>query len=234
MLFNYTKGSVSAKLLLRMLQSSKTSLRLVRQFSICRSIPISAVVAKSLFACRFKLSNLFCFSIHVFVTQAAVGDLPVQHVCFSSTINFALFRLADSCDRWQPDTVSACALVSRGCWEVTPHPPPGQRWPVWKLTLLHCCPVRRAAESKRSSSQSKVAAVIRRRPLVRHCDIACWMTIIQASCVDRQGAPECQPAYDFYSRCFVPWAGVTEDPVTGKNFRYYGHQEIISEWFLTP
>lgn len=111
--------------------------------------------------------------------------------------------------------------------------PPGQRWPVWKLTLLHCCPVRRAAESKRSSSQSKVAAAIRRRPLVRHCDIACWMTIIQASCVDRPGAPECQPAYDFYSRCFVPWAGVTEDPVTGKNFRYYGHQEIISEWFLT-
>lgn len=36
---------------------------------------------------------------------------------------------------------------------------------------------------------------------------------------DHQGSPDSQPGYDFYSRCFVPWAGVPEDPVTGENTR---------------
>lgn len=31
--------------------------------------------------------------------------------------------------------------------------------------------------------------------------------------VDEKGNP-----YDFVSRCFAPWTGVPEDPVTGKKF----------------
>ncbi|KAJ0056172.1 hypothetical protein NL108_003462, partial [Boleophthalmus pectinirostris] len=30
------------------------------------------------------------------------------------------------------------------------------------------------------------------------------------------GSPNEQPGYDFYSRYFAPWFGITEDPVTGK------------------
>ena len=30
------------------------------------------------------------------------------------------------------------------------------------------------------------------------------------------GSPECQTGYDFYSRYFAPWAGIPEDPVTGR------------------
>ncbi|TKS69947.1 Phenazine biosynthesis-like domain-containing protein 1 [Collichthys lucidus] len=30
-----------------------------------------------------------------------------------------------------------------------------------------------------------------------------------------KGSPDSQPGYDFYSRYFAPWNGITEDPVTG-------------------
>lgn len=33
--------------------------------------------------------------------------------------------------------------------------------------------------------------------------------------VDEKGNP-----YDFVSRCFAPWTGVPEDPVTGKTFLF--------------
>ncbi|CAL8380049.1 unnamed protein product [Arctogadus glacialis] len=33
--------------------------------------------------------------------------------------------------------------------------------------------------------------------------------------ITMKGDPDCQPGYDFYSRFFSPWNGISEDPVTG-------------------
>lgn len=100
--------------------------------------------------------------------KAAVGDLPVQHVCFCSTTKNALFRLDDSCDR--------SVLTSL---KVDP------------TALL------------RSEKSGRVHALI----------------------ITVKGSPGSQPGYDFYSRCFVPWAGVPEDPVTGS-----AHTVLGSYW----
>ncbi|XP_047437502.1 phenazine biosynthesis-like domain-containing protein 1 [Mugil cephalus] len=43
--------------------------------------------------------------------------------------------------------------------------------------------------------------------------------------VTMKGSPDCQPGYDFYSRYFAPWFGITEDPVTGS-----AHTVLGSYW----
>ncbi|XP_077420739.1 phenazine biosynthesis-like domain-containing protein 1 [Vanacampus margaritifer] len=43
--------------------------------------------------------------------------------------------------------------------------------------------------------------------------------------VTMKGSPDCQPAYDFYSRYFAPWNGISEDPVTGS-----AHTVLASYW----
>uniref|UniRef100_A0A3B3ZAA1 Uncharacterized protein n=1 Tax=Periophthalmus magnuspinnatus TaxID=409849 RepID=A0A3B3ZAA1_9GOBI len=43
------------------------------------------------------------------------------------------------------------------------------------------------------------------------------------------GSPNEQPGYDFYSRYFAPWFGITEDPVTGRvnvSFRLFGSHRL--------
>ncbi|XP_077376095.1 phenazine biosynthesis-like domain-containing protein 1 isoform X1 [Festucalex cinctus] len=43
--------------------------------------------------------------------------------------------------------------------------------------------------------------------------------------VTMKGSPDCQPGYDFYSRYFAPWNGISEDPVTGS-----AHTVLASYW----
>ncbi|XP_051800972.1 phenazine biosynthesis-like domain-containing protein isoform X2 [Acanthochromis polyacanthus] len=43
--------------------------------------------------------------------------------------------------------------------------------------------------------------------------------------ITAKGSPDCQPGYDFYSRYFAPWNGITEDPVTGS-----AHTVLGSYW----
>ncbi len=43
---------------------------------------------------------LFYFLLFVSTFQAAVGDLPIQDVCYSPTTKKLMVRLADACDRY--------------------------------------------------------------------------------------------------------------------------------------
>ncbi|XP_061670294.1 phenazine biosynthesis-like domain-containing protein 2 [Syngnathoides biaculeatus] len=102
------------------------------------------------------------------LTEAAVGDHPVQDVYLCSNTKKLLVRLADTCDR--------SVLTSL---QVSPD------------VLL------------RSEKSGLVKGLI----------------------VTTKGSPDCQPAYDFYSRYFAPWNGIPEDPVTGS-----AHTVLGSYW----
>ncbi|XP_028844987.1 phenazine biosynthesis-like domain-containing protein 1 [Denticeps clupeoides] len=100
--------------------------------------------------------------------KAALGDLPVEDVCYCAKTKNLLVHLDDTCDR--------SVLTS-----IRPDPE----------KMLHC------------DSSGNIKGIV----------------------VTIKGDRTSPPTYDFFSRYFAPWHGVTEDPVTGST-----HTILAAYW----